>query len=253
MAPPSDSILQHVGNTPLVRLRRVAEGAHVPVLAKCEFLNPGGSLKDRIALSIIGDAEAGGLIKPGDTLVEATGGNTGIGLALVCAIKGYRLVCVMPEKMSHDKRQALRVLGCEVIITDDAPPDDPRNFINLAARLADKNGWFPTEQFKHPANVRAHQETTARELIDQTAGEIAAFVSGVGTGGTLTGVGRVLRREISGVRVVLADPLGSKLAGWVNTGEPPESSDDDCYRLEGMGGSTVPDNFDLSVAHEAIQ
>src|SRR5438270_1590195 len=150
------SILDRIGQTPLVRLSRVAAGLPVPVLAKCEYLNPGGSGKDRIAKAIVEDAEQQKQLRPGMTLVEATAGNTGVGLALVAAVKGYRLVCVMPEKMSVDKRAALGQLGAEVVITPNAPPDDPRNFQQVARRLADENEWLLADQFRNPANARIH-------------------------------------------------------------------------------------------------
>lgn len=244
-----DDILSCIGNTPLVRLRNVVPAtAPVPVFAKCEHLNPGGSLKDRIALAIIDDAEHRGLIRPGDTLVEGTGGNTGLGLAMVAAVRGYRLVCVLPQKMSHDKRTALRLMGAEVIITDDAPADDPRNFRNVAAQLAVQHGWFLTDQFNNPANVQIHHDTTADEIFRQTRGTVAAFVAGVGTGGTLTGVGRRLKQLKPEVLIVLADPVGSRLARYVTHGELGEEGK---YQLEGMGGSSVPRNFDRQVVDTA--
>ena len=166
------SILDRVGRTPLVELRNIAAGLKMPVLAKCEHLNPGGSVKDRIAVAIIQDAEQRGLLQRGATLIEATAGNTGTGLALVAAIRGYKLVCVMPEKMSHDKRAALIALGAQVIITPNRAPDHPENFQNVAARLAHENGWFLTDQFRNPANVLAHETTTGPEILEQTRGRI---------------------------------------------------------------------------------
>ena len=150
-------ILAHIGRTPLVPLLRLGRGLPVPVLAKCEHLSPGGSVKDRIAKAIVADAEARGALRPGMTLIEATAGNTGVGLALVAAARGYGLVCVMPEKMSADKRAALATLGARVIITPNAPPSSPDNFQSVARRLAEENGWFLTDQFKNPANVRVHE------------------------------------------------------------------------------------------------
>src|SRR5690348_6882061 len=150
------SILDHIGNTPLVPLAHVAAGLPVPVLAKCEHMNPGGSVKDRVAKAIVNDAEARGLLRPGKTLVEATAGNTGMGLALVAAVRGYRLVCVMPEKMSADKRVALAAAGAQVVITANAPPSSPENFRSVARRMAEERGWFLTDQFRNPANVRVH-------------------------------------------------------------------------------------------------
>ncbi len=245
--PPTRSILDHIGRTPLVRLHHVGNNLPVPILAKCEHLNPGGSVKDRIALAIVDDAERRGVLTPGATLVEATAGNTGMGLALVAAVRGYRLVCVMPKKMSQDKCVALAALGARIIITPDAPPHDPQNFQAAARRLASENGWFLTDQFANPANVRIHEETTGPEIWAQTAGHIAAFVSGVGTGGTITGVARYLKNQRSDIRIVLADPIGSRLAHLVSAKEPDVDAP---YQVEGIGGSVVPEVFDLSVIDE---
>lgn len=241
---PLPSILDHVGRTPLVPLARIGAGLPVPVLAKCEHLNPGGSVKDRIAVAIVADAERRGLLAPGGTLVEATAGNTGVGLALVAAIRGYRLVCVMPEKMSPDKRSALAQLGAQVIVTRNAPPDDPEHFQQLARRLAAERGWFLTDQFQNPVNARVHEETTGPELLAQAGGRIGAFVAGAGTGGTISGVGRFLRGRLPQVEVVLADPLGSRLAGWVRSGQ---LGPDGAYAVEGIGASAVPGVLDRSV------
>ncbi len=188
--PTPPSILDRIGGTPMVPLARLAAGLPVPVLGKCEFLNPGGSVKDRIALAILDDAERRGMLAPGMTLVEATAGNTGIGLALVAAARGYKLACVMPEKMSMDKRIALAAVGAEVIMTANAPPSSPDNFQNVARRLAAERGWFLTDQFANPANPKIHETTTGPEILAQCGGKVGAFVCGVGTGGTITGVGR---------------------------------------------------------------
>jgi cysteine synthase len=239
------TLLDAIGRTPLVPLRRVSAETRVPVLAKCEHLNPGGSVKDRIALAIVDDAEARGLLAPGATLVEATPGNTGIGLALVAAVRGYRLVCVMPEKMCVDKVRALEAVGARVVITPNKPPQDPDNFQRVAERLAADHGWFLTDQFRNPANVRAHQTTTGPEILEQTAGRLGAFVAGAGTGGTITGVGRFFRERGLRVRVVLADPVGSALAGWVRTGAL--GGTDAAYRVEGIGSSLPPEILDRRV------
>ncbi|MFT3880301.1 MAG: cysteine synthase family protein [Gemmatales bacterium] len=236
--------LSLIGNTPLVQLNRIGTGTRVPILAKCEFLNPGGSVKDRIALAIIEDAEANGQLKPGHTLIEATAGNTGMGLALVAANKGYQLVCVMPEKMSKDKRQALATLGAKVIVTPNAPLHDERNFRNVAKKLAAEHGWFLTDQFGHPANPRIHYETTGPEILKQCDGRVGAFVSGVGTGGTITGVGRYLKQHLPDVKIILADPIGSRLA---YLSDPTQPDLDVAYLVEGIGGSEAPLNFDLSI------
>ena len=244
------SILDSIGQTPLVPMNSISQGLDQPLWAKCEHLNPGGSVKDRIALAIVDRAEAEGLIHPGDTLVEATAGNTGIGLAIVAAVRGYSVLCVMPEKMSEDKRQALRALGAEVVITENVPPGDPRHFQQVAERLAaQRPGHFWTDQFGNDANPQVHAKTTAAELWEQTEGKISAFVTGVGTGGTITGVGRALKALNPRVQIVLADPLGSGLAGLVNEGKLGE---DGSYLVEGIGSSQVPAVFDPSVVDFAV-
>ncbi len=242
---PRATVLDCIGDTPVVALKHLSAGAKVPVLVKCEHLNPGGSVKDRIALAIVEAAEARGEIAPGGTLVEATAGNTGVGLALVAALRGYRLVCVMPEKMSVDKRRALAALGAEVIITDNCPPDDPRSFQSVARRIAaERDGAMLTDQFNNPANPTVHETTTGPEIWRQCEGDVGAFVAGVGTGGTITGVGRYLRAQDPEVKIVLADPEGSRLAGLVNRGE---FGEDGSYLVEGIGSSAVPNVFDPSV------
>lgn len=234
------TILDCIGGTPLVALRRMSRDLAVPVLAKCEHLSPGGSIKDRIAKAMIAHGEARGALRPGGTIVEATAGNTGMGLAIVAAARGYALVCVMPEKMSVDKRIALSALGARVVITANAPPSDPENFQNVARRMADEHGWFLTDQFRNPVNIRVHEETTAAEILEQTGGRVGAFVAGAGTGGTITGVARRLRSVLPRVRIVLADPIGSALAHWVETGIV---GDDGSYAVEGIGASEPPANL----------
>jgi cysteine synthase len=241
------SILDHIGRTPLVALRNIGRDLPVPVLAKCEHLNPGGSVKDRLALSIIDDAERRGLLTKGATLVEATAGNTGLGLALIAAIRGYKLVCVLPEKMSVDKRNALAAVGARVIVAPNVPPADERNFQNVARRLAAENGWFLTDQFNNPANVAVHERTTGPEIHEQTGGEVGAFVAGVGTGGTITGVGRYLKKHAPKTLVVLADPIGSGLAHWVREGVV---GPDAAYLVEGIGSSKPPDILDRTLIDE---
>lgn len=238
------NLLEHIGQTPLVPLERIGRGLAVPVLVKCEHLNPGGSIKDRIALAIVRDAEAQGALRPGMTLIEATAGNTGVGLALVAAARQYSLVCVMPEKMSVDKRQALTALGARVVVTVNAPPSSPENFRNVARRMAEDHGWFLTDQFENAANPRVHADTTGAEILAQTDGRVGAFVAGAGTGGTISGVGRRLKTALSRVRIVLADPVGSALADWVETGT---LGPDGAYAVEGIGGSEVPKNLHRDV------
>ena len=235
------NILKQIGHTPLVRLTHRGRELPTPILVKCEHLNPSGSIKDRAALYIVDEAEQLGRLRPGMTLIEATAGNTGASLALIAAVRGYTLVCVMPEKMSTDKRKALRLMGARVIVTPNAPLSSPENFRNVAQRLARENGWYLTNQFENPANIRAHEETTAQELIDQVGGPIGAFVSGSGTGGTITGVSRRLKSIDDRTLIVLADPIGSGLADWIETGKLGE---DGPYEIEGIGSSKVPMNLD---------
>jgi cysteine synthase len=249
MATPT-SILDRIGNTPLVQLGRLGGDLPVSVLGKCEFLNPGGSVKDRIALAIVEDAERQGLLTPGMTLVEATAGNTGIGLALVAGIRGYRLACVMPVKMSPDKITALETLGAEVIVVPNAPASSPENFQNVAKQLARERGWFLTDQFGNPANPWIHETTTGPEILEQCGGRVGTFVCGVGTGGTISGVGRFLKARCPAVRIVLADPVGSRLAHFVDRAQPDH---DASYQVEGIGGSQVPAICDLSVVDAAVR
>lgn len=245
---PSPSVLSLVGHTPLVVLNRLSAGLAVPVLAKCEQSNPGGSVKDRLALAVIDDAEHRGALRPGMTVIEATAGNTGLGLALIGAVRGYTVVCVLPEKMSVDKRRALTAAGARVIVTANAPPSSEENFRNVAQRLARENNWFLADQFNNPVNVEVHSRTTAEELLAQTHGDIGAFVAGAGTGGTISGVGRRLKSTLSTVRVVLADPVGSSLAHWIETGS---LGPDGQYAVEGIGASEPPANLHREVIDSA--
>ncbi len=238
------TILSCIGHTPLLPLPRLGG-----ILVKCEHLNPGGSIKDRIALAMVEAAEAEGRLRPGSTIIEATAGNTGVGLALVAADRGYTLVCVMPEKMSVDKRSALKMLGAQVIITPNAPLSDPQNFQNVARRLAAEHGWWWPDQFRNPANPRVHEEKTAMELLEQTGGQLGAFVAGAGTGGTLTGVARALRRHNPKIRIVLADPVGSALASWHSHGVAGVEA---AYLVEGIGSGLPPENLDLSLIDDTI-
>jgi cysteine synthase len=244
----AEGITLHIGRTPLVSLRSIGRDLPVPVLVKCEHLNPGGSVKDRLAKAIVDDAEARGVLRPGATMIEATAGNTGMGLAILAATRGYSLVCVMPEKMSIDKRVTLAAAGARIVMTPNAPPSSPDNFRNVAERLARENGWFLTDQFNNPANVRIHEETTGAEILEQTGGRVGAFVAGAGTGGTISGVGRRLKAALPGVRIVLADPVGSGLADWVETGR---IGPDGAYAVEGIGGSEAPRNLHRDVVDAA--
>jgi cysteine synthase len=246
-------VIDAIGNTPLIELKRVTAGLPVKVFIKCEHLNPGGSVKDRTARAIVVDAEERGLLKPGATLIEGTAGNTGVGLALLANARGYRCICVLPEKMAVDKRIALRQLGVEVIITPNGPLTAPHNFRNVAARLAEENGWFLTNQFHNPANIDAHYGTaryrgTGQEILEQirAAGyrTLGAFVCSSGTGGTITGCGRRMKEHDPKIQVVLADPVGSSIADWVNTGT---LGPDGPFAVEGIGSGSVPSNLHRNV------
>jgi cysteine synthase len=242
-------VIEAIGNTPLIELKRVSAGLPVQVFIKCEHLNPGGSVKDRTARALVLDAEAKGQLRPGATIIEGTAGNTGVGLALLASARGYRCICVLPERMAIDKRLQLRQLGSEVIIARNAPLSNPANFRNVAARLAEENGWFLANQFHNPANLGAHYGTpqfkgTGEEILAQleAAGHlrIGAFVSSSGTGGTITGVGKRIKERDPEAKVVLADPVGSSLADWVNTGT---LGPDGPYTVEGIGSGSVPGNL----------
>ena len=244
-----DSVLDLIGNTPLVRLRRVTQGigtASGPtVLAKVEYLNPGGSVKDRIAVRMVDAAEREGLLQPGGTIVEPTSGNTGIGLALVAQQRGYRTVFVCPDKVSEDKRNVLKAYGAEVVVCPTAvDPEDPRSYYSVSDRLAREipGAWKP-DQYANPNNPLSHYESTGPELWSQTDGRITHFVAGAGTGGTISGAGRFLK-EVSGgaVRVIAADPEGSVYSG--GTGRP--------YLVEGVGEDFWPTTYDASIPDEVI-
>src|SRR5262245_12363697 len=213
-----DGFIGTVGNTPLIRLQRVSEETGCDILGKAEFLNPGGSVKDRAALYIIQDAERRGTLKPGGTVVEGTAGNTGIGLAHICAARGYKCVIVIPNNQSQEKMDLLRALGAEVRPVPPKPYVDPDNYQKIAGRLAESlpNAIW-ANQFDNVVNRQAHFETTGPEIWNDTAGKVNAFVSAVGTGGTLAGTARYLKGRNANVRIVLADPHGSALYSWKKT------------------------------------
>jgi cysteine synthase len=231
----------HVGRTPLIRLHRLSELTGCEILGKAEFMNPGGSVKDRAALGIITDAEANSLLKPGDTIVEGTAGNTGIGLTVISNAKGYRTVIVIPETQSPEKMTLLRTLGAEVLTVPEKPYSDPGNYNRIAQRLSEEKGWFWANQFDNTANCRAHYETTGPEIWEQTAGQVTAFVCSVGTGGTLAGVGSYLKERNAHVAVGCADPFGAAMWSWFTNGNT-ETKDGDSY-AEGIGQTRVTKNL----------
>ncbi|HJW83105.1 MAG TPA: cystathionine beta-synthase [Anaerolineae bacterium] len=249
------TVLDAVGHTPLVRLNRVVSSLHGMVLAKLEYLNPGGSVKDRIGLAMIEDAEASGRLKPGGTIVEATSGNTGVGLAIAAAIKGYRCVFVMPDKMSEEKVRLLRAFGARVVITPTAvEPDDPRSYYSVSQRIvAETPNSILANQYHNPMNPEAHYRTTGPEIWQQTAGQVKVFVTGMGTGGTLTGAARYLKQQNPGVKVVGVDPVGSLLYDTWRLGRVPDEPFLKTYKIEGIGEDFLPGALDLSVCDEVVQ
>lgn len=251
-----DGLVGAIGNTPLVRLRRASEATGCEVLGKAEFMNPGGSVKDRAALAIITDAEAKGLLRPGGTIVEGTAGNTGIGLTLVGNARGYRCVIVMPETQSREKIEFLRMIGAELRLVPAAPYRDPGNYVHVSRRLAEElaasepHGAIWANQFDNLANREGHRRTTGEEIWRETGGRIDAFTCACGTGGTLAGVAFALKARKPSVRIVLADPPGSALHAWKTRGvlELEGSS-----ITEGIGQSRVPANLEGAPIDDAIR
>ena len=244
-----DNILETIGNTPLVRLNRIARGLKPTILAKLEFMNPGGSIKDRIGLKMLEDAEREGKIKPGGTIIEGTSGNTGMGLALAAAIKGYKCIFTMPDKMSQEKINTLRAIGAEVIVTPtQVEHNDPRSYHAVAVRLNEEipNSLFPN-QYENMSNSGAHYETTGPEIWEQTEGKVTHVVIGVGTGGTISGSARFLKEQNPDIRIIGVDPIGSIFAEMFRTGKRPEPQP---YTVEGIGQDEKPANVDFSVIDE---
>src|SRR3984957_11024482 len=240
-----DQILQAVGRTPLIRLRRLAEGLPVSVLVNLEALNPGGSVKDRVAIAMIAEAERRGWLRPGGTIIEATAGNTGVGLAMVAAVKGYHCIFVLPDKMSREKIALLKAYGAEVVITPtNVPPDSPDSYNGVADRLASEipGAWRPN-QFSNLANPEIHYRTTGYEIWEQSEGKITAFVAGAGTGGTISGVARYLKEQNPDIKIIGADPEGSILSG--DTPKP--------WKVEGIGEDFVPKTLNSQLVDEWIR
>jgi len=250
---PYDSILDTIGWTPLIRLSRITRGIRTPVYVKAEFFNPGGSVKDRIGLPIIEQAERDGSLKAGGTIVEATSGNTGIGLAIAAALRGYKCIFTMPDKMSQEKVRLLKAFGAEVIVTPTAvPPDHPDHYLQTAKRIAEEtpNAIF-ANQFYNDANPEAHYATTGPELWTQTDGRITHFVYAAGTGGTITGVGRFLKERNKEIRVIAGDPVGSILAEmWRTNGKAKVEGVP--YKIEGIGQDKIPGTLDMTLVDDFV-
>ena len=247
-----NNILTTIGQTPLVRLGRVTRGVEPTVLAKVEFFNPGGSVKDRIGPFIIEEAERSGKLKPGGVIVEGTSGNTGVGLAIAAALKGYKCIFVMPDKMSDEKIRLLRAYGAQVVITPTAvEPDDPRSYYSVSARIVEETpNAILANQYHNPANPEAHYRITGPELWQQTEGKIDIFVAGMGTGGTITGVGRFLKEQNPAIKIIGVDPVGSLLHDYFQTGKMKQAH---TYKIEGIGEDFLPSTLDFSVVDDTIQ
>ncbi len=248
---PYDSVLDTIGWTPLIRLNRIARGIRTPVYGKADFFNPGGSVKDRIGMPIIEQAERDGSLKPGGTIVEGTSGNTGVGLAIAAALKGYKCIFTMPDKMSQEKVRLLKAFGAEVIVTPTAvAPDHPDNYVMMAKRIAEETpNAILANQFYNQANTNAHYATTGPELWEQTEGRITHFVAAAGTGGTITGVGRYLKERNPDIKIISGDPQGSILAElWRSKGT--HKIEGAPYKVEGIGQDKLPGTLDLSVVDD---
>ena len=248
---PFDNVLETIGWTPLIRLNAVTRGIRTPVYAKAEYFNPGGSVKDRIAMPIIEKAEREGRLKPGGTIVEGTSGNTGTALAIAAALRGYKCVFTMPDKMSQEKVRLLKAFGAEVIITPTAvPPDHPDSYVMMAKRIAKETpNAILADQFYNDANPEAHYDLTGPELWEQTEGRITHFIAAAGTGGTITGVGRYLKEQNPKIRIIAGDPVGSILASyWRSDGK--DVREGVPYKVEGIGQDKIPGTLDMSVIDE---
>jgi cysteine synthase A len=251
VAPPvADDLADAIGNTPLIRLRRVSEETGCTVLGKAEFMNPGGSVKDRAGLAIIVDAERRGVLKPGGAIVEGTAGNTGIGLTLVGNARGYRSIIVMPETQSREKIDFLRMIGADLRLVPAVPYRDPGNYVHASRRLAEELGAVWANQFDNLANREGHRLTTGPEIWHQTAGRVDAFTCACGTGGTLAGVSLALKQRNPAIRIVLADPEGSALYGWVKSNDLTVTGSS---VTEGIGQGRVPGNLDGVEIDDAVR
>jgi len=246
----ADGLQAAIGHTPLIKLRRASEQTGCTILGKAEFMNPGGSVKDRAGLAIITDAERRGVLPPGGTIVEGTAGNTGIGITLVANARGYRSVIVMPETQSQEKIDFLRMIGADLRLVPAKPFRDPGNYVHVARRLAEEIGAVYANQFDNPANREGHRLTTGREILEQTGGRVDAFTCACGTGGTLAGVSDALKAHDRNIRIVLADPEGSGLYGWVKSGDLSVAGSS---ITEGIGQSRVPGNLEGAAIDDALR
>lgn len=238
----ANSIAGLVGNTPIVKLNRLVDENSAEVFLKLEYMNPGSSVKDRIALAMIEAAEENGSLKEGDTIIEPTSGNTGIGLAMIAAAKGYKALLVMPETMSMERRNLLRAYGAELVLTPG--PEGMGGAIRKAEELAKEKGYFMPQQFKNEANPEVHRRTTGREIVEQMGGQLDGFISGIGTGGTITGAGEVLREAYPEIKIYAVEPSDSPV---LSGGKPGP------HKIQGIGAGFVPDILDTKIYDEVIQ
>lgn len=246
------NILEAVGKTPLVKLNRLGSHTQAEIYVKCEYLNPGGSMKDRIAINIVNDAEKRGELREGGTIVEATSGNTGMGLALVAAVRGYKSIFVMPDKMSEEKIRALRAVGAKVVICPtDVDADDPRSYYCVSRRIADETpNAFYSNQYHNPANPEAHYKSTGPEIWEQTGGDFDVFCAGMGTGGTLSGSGKYFKEKKPGLQIVGVDPIGSLYYDYYKTGKLTQAHP---YKVEGIGEDFLPSTMNLKILDEVVR
>ncbi len=247
-----ESIDCAIGNTPLIRLKRLTKGLKVNIFAKLEYLNPAGSIKDRMAQYMIEDAERKGLLKPGGTIVENSSGNTGAALAMIAAVKGYRCIITMPDKMSDEKRDLMRAFGAEVVVTPtNVPADSPESYYSVARRIASEiPGAFYPDQYNNPMNIEAHYKTTGPEIWKQTEGQLDIFVAGIGTGGTMSGAGRFLKEKNPNIKVIAVDPKGSVFHPYFKTGKLAEPH---VYKVEGIGEDYLVKAVDFNIVDDMIQ
>ncbi len=247
-----NQVYESIGNTPLLKLNKLSKDLNADLFAKLEFLNPAGSIKDRMARFIVEDAEQRGLLKPGGTIVENSSGNTGSALAMIAAVKGYRCIITMPDKMSREKQNLMKAFGAEVVITPtDVPAESPESYYSVARRLASEiPGAFYPDQYNNPMNIEAHYRTTGPEIWEQTAGEIDILVAGIGTGGTLSGAGRFLKEKNPAVQVIAVDPEGSVFYHYFKTGQLPDPR---LYKVEGIGEDYLVKAVDFNIIDDIVQ
>lgn len=247
------TLLEHIGNTPLIKLQHLCPNDYVTILVKCEFTNPSGSIKDRVVAHIIDDAEKNGLLKPGGTIVENTSGNTGAAAAMIAAIKGYKVILTMPDKVSKEKQDALRAYGAEIVVTPtSAPPDSPEHYVNTAKRLAAEiPNSFRINQYDNPKNPEAHYLSTGPEIWQQTNGKLDVFIAAGSTGGTISGVGKYLKEKNPRIKTIMPDPIGSIYYDYFKTKQIPTQGS--CtYQVEGVGEDHMALAINFSVIDEVI-